>query len=328
MKTIRISRANFPENGMFSWLNYFRWVLSKKYNVIVDGKNPDILFYTCFYNDGTNIDHYTKELNRLENQYSPNVKRVFITGELFHESSYRQIISQGENYYALGFSHIDHPQYLRFPTYVLDTWVLYDESRIFDEPFNWLIKPKNVDEIFSQYKRFCSVVQASNNPDRGRMFDLLQQHKPIKSSGPWRTTVPENERPEKGLYLQNEYIGRIDGLTYRSKINFFKDCKFNLAFQYTNTPTLTQEKIVHAMAANSIPIFYGNDRVHEEFNPDSFLNVHSYNSFEEAFERIREIDTDDNLCKKILAQPWCHDNKLPIYYNPDRLLEFFERMIG
>jgi hypothetical protein len=329
MKTIRITRANFPENGMFSWMNYFKWILEKKYNVIIDSKTPDIVFWTNFHNEGKNIDHYTKDLNHTIDKF-PNAKKIFITGEYFNHSAYSNVLASGEDHYALGFCDaMEHEsRYLRFPTYVLDTWVLYDESRIFDEPFSWLTKPKDPEKMFNKFKRFCSIVQASDNPVRGKLFDLLIKYKPIKSSGPWRPTVEPNELPEKYLYLQPEYIGRVDGLTYRSKIEFFKDCKFNIAFQFTDTPCLTQEKIVHAFAAGTIPIFHGNNRISEDFNPESFINAHSFNSFEELTEYVIKVDQDDNLCKKILAAPYCHNNTLPEYYSSERLLSFFEKVIN
>jgi hypothetical protein len=329
MKTVRITRANFPENGMFSWMNYFRWILEKKYNVIVDSKNPDIVFWTSFHNEGKHIDHYTGDYNHPMQKF-PNAKKVFITGEYFNHSAYENTINQGPDHYALGFcdalDHVD--RYLRFPTYVLDTWVLYNESRIFDEPFAWLTKPKDVDLIYSNYKRFCSVVQASDNALRGQIFDLLHPYKPIKSSGPWRGTVPENEMPEKYRYLHHDYVGRVDGLTYRSKIDFFRDCKFNIAFQFTDTPCLTQEKIVHAFAANTIPIFYGNNRIQEDFNPESFINAHSFSSFAEVAEYVKMVDQDEKLCKQIIGAPYCHNNKLPEYYDSERMLVFFEKIVN
>jgi hypothetical protein len=329
MKTIRITRANFPENGMFSWMNYFRWVLEKKYNVIVDSKNPDIVFWTNFHNEGKNLDHYTGDLNHTIHNF-PNAKKVFVTGEYFNHSAYSNTIAQGTDHYALGFCDaMEHEsRYLRFPTYVLDTWVLYNESRMFDEPFSWLTTPKDVDKIMAKHKRFCSIVQASDNPMRGKLFDLLSPYKPIKSSGPWRPTVSENELPEKYLYMRPEYVGRVDGLTYRSKIEFFSDCRFNIAFQFTDTPCLTQEKIIHAFAANTIPIFHGNNRIHEDFNQDSFVNMHAFESFEHAAEHIIRIDQDEKTIRDMLSAPIFHNNKLPEYYSSERLLEFFDKIIN
>ena len=30
MKTVRITRQGFPNNGQHSWMNYFKFILSKK----------------------------------------------------------------------------------------------------------------------------------------------------------------------------------------------------------------------------------------------------------------------------------------------------------
>ncbi len=84
-------------------------------------------------------------------------------------------------------------------------------------------------------------------------------------------------------------MGRIDGLTYRDKINFFSDTVFNIAYQFTKTDNLTQEKIIHAYAADTIPLFYGNQYIEEEgFNPKSFINCHKFESFESLVEFFKE----------------------------------------
>ena len=46
MKTIRITRQGFPNHGQHSWMNYFKFILSKKYNVIIDPINPDIIIHS------------------------------------------------------------------------------------------------------------------------------------------------------------------------------------------------------------------------------------------------------------------------------------------
>ena len=43
MRTVRITRQGFPNHGQHSWINYFKFILSKKYNVIIDPINPDII---------------------------------------------------------------------------------------------------------------------------------------------------------------------------------------------------------------------------------------------------------------------------------------------
>lgn len=328
-KTIKLSRANFPGIGNFSWMNYFVNILSKKYEVIIDAINPDIVIYTNQFYRENELDYYTNETIRGIHEYNDSVKKIFISGEA--RPDFQAHLNKGSNYYALGYEHIDNERYLRFPTLVLDAYVLHNEGGMFDSPFDWMTRKRNSEEILRNKKHFCSIVQASNNPDREKIFDLIQSKHFIKSSGPWRRTVPDTETLNPHKYHNHsikEYMGKIDGLTYRDKIEFFSDTVFNIAFQFTNTDYLTQEKIVHAYAANSIPIFYGNKFIEEEgFNPDTFINSHKFESFESLVEFLDELYNDKDRLKRYFDEPIFTNNQLPYYFNDDYILDFFSKII-
>lgn len=328
-KIVKISRANFPGVGNFSWMNFFVNILKIKYEVVIDTINPDLVIYTNQFYRENELDYYTNETIRGIDQYNDDIKKIFISGEA--RPDFNSHLSKGENYYVLGYEHQSHDRYLRFPTYVLDAFVLHNEGGMFDNPYNWLITQRNFEKISSTKKYFCSLVQASNNPDRGRMFDIIEKKYYIKSSGPWRQTIKDEDslNPHKyHNYSNPEYMGKIDGLTYRDKINFFSDTTFNLSFQFTNTDFLTQEKIIHSYAANCIPIFYGNRFIENEgFNPNSFINCHKFENFEEAFAFIDDIYNNKNKLKKYFEEPIFIDNKLPIYFDEEYILNFFEKII-
>ena len=58
-KTIKLSRASFPGVGNFSWMNYFVNILNKKYNVVIDAINPDIVIYTNQFYRENELDYET-----------------------------------------------------------------------------------------------------------------------------------------------------------------------------------------------------------------------------------------------------------------------------
>ena len=62
MKTIRITRQGFPNHGQHSWMNYFKFILSKKYNVIIDSENPDLVIHSDLHYNSDQIDTYTGKL--------------------------------------------------------------------------------------------------------------------------------------------------------------------------------------------------------------------------------------------------------------------------
>lgn len=330
MKQIKISRANFHNVGNFSWINYFIEVLQIKYEVIIDSDNPDIVLYSnLFYND-QDIDYFTgKPIKNIHSYENKNIKKIFITGEA--GPNYQNYLDQN-NHYALGYEHIDHPRYLRFPTYVLDAYVLHNEGGMHSDNFSWIMEPKDGEAIYNSKKHFCSLVQNSYNSDREALYNLIASKYYIKACGNFRTTVSDTEllNPLKyHNYSNTEYIGKIDGLTYRDKINFFSDCHFNIAFQYTNTDYLTQEKLIHAYAAQSIPIFFGNKFIEDEgFNPESFINCHKFVSLEDVFLHIDALYQDKNKLKYMYSQPIFTNNTLPQYFNKVYLLSFLEKIIG
>ena len=158
------------------------------------------------------------------------------------------------------------------------------------------------------------------------MFDALAKYKPVRSPGPWRGNLTDAEYPNKHQYSRRDYYGRVDGLVYRDKVNFFKEHKFNIAFQYAEE--MIHEKIFHAYAGETIPIFQGHSNMTKEgFNPDAFINTHNYSSFDEAAEVAIQLDRDDARYKKMLGEPLFTDNKLPEYFNSEYLLSFLERII-
>jgi len=76
-------------------------------------------------------------------------------------------------------------------------------------------------------------------------------------------------------------------------VKFYSDYKFVFALENTSKCGYTTEKITTPMAANSIPIYWGNPDVHRDFNTASFVNVHGYASFDEAIDRIVQLDKEN-----------------------------------
>jgi hypothetical protein len=325
MKTIRLSRQGFPNHGQHSWINYFKFILSKKYNVIIDSKNPDLVIATNLHQDENKIDTYTKQYPTTFNaNNNPNIKFLYISGEV---ADFFSFVNHHDNHWAIGYEKFEHNRYLRQPSGVLDVWTLFDESRLVDSPLNWLTEKRNFDIIKSRNNRFCCITQASNNEFRGLVFDKLSEYKQVISSGPWRQNIDPSEQLNMYQWQNGDYIGRNDGLTYREKIQFFQKYKFNIAIHYTNTNYILQEKLYHAFFAGNIPIFFGNQYILDEgFNPESFINLHQYN-LDEMLELIKEIDNNDQLYKKYIEAPIFMNNVLPNYYSFDYTLDFLEKII-
>ena len=87
MKTVRITRQGFPNHGQHSWINYFKFILSKKYNVIVDPINPDIVIHSDLNYNENNIDTYTGSLPTKFNQSDKNKKFIYMKVIIFFKNT-------------------------------------------------------------------------------------------------------------------------------------------------------------------------------------------------------------------------------------------------
>jgi len=326
MKTIRITRQSFPNHGNCSWLSYFKFVLSKKYNVIIDSKNPDIVFHTNLQCAVDEIDRCTGQMPpQFTEEEAKNIKFIYISGEM---ADFRSNV-EGDNRWAIGYEKFEHPRYLRQPSGVLDVWTLFDESRVVDSPLDWLTEKRNFDVISKRNTGFCSITQASENEIRCKVFDKLSEYKQVTSSGPWRQNIFDNETLNKWQWMDSVYTGRCDGLTYREKIEFFMKYKFNISIHYGSSDNILQEKIYHAFISGAIPIFFGNKYILEEgFNPEAFINIHDFqNDMDSFLNLVKTIDNDENLYRKYIEAPIFVDNKLPEYYNFEYVLNFLDKVI-
>lgn len=157
-------------------------------------------------------------------------------------------------------------------------------------------------EVGKKKTKFCNFIYSNGNADKKRaeFYNLLNSYKKVDSGG--------------------KFLNNIGG-PVNDKFEFQKEYKFSIAFENSSDEGYTTEKIVEAKAAGTIPIYWGNPNITEEFNPKSFINCHDYNNFLEIIEEIKKIDKDDELFNRYQKEIFFKDeNILKIY---DQNLEEF-----
>lgn len=175
--------------------------------------------------------------------------------------------------YAIGFDYLEFgDRYLRFPIYLL-----YDES--YHE-----LKNRRIITDLSSKIGFCSFVVSNNNasPERDIIFNKLSEYKQVSSGGRYHNNI---------------------GGPVADKLEFLKKHKFSIAFENCSQPGYSTEKLLQAFAAQSVPIYWGDPFINHIFNEDSFINCHSFESWEKVVERVRELDNDDAACLEVLNSP-------------------------
>lgn len=186
--------------------------------------------------------------------------------------------------YAIGFDQIDFgDRYIRKPVWFPDNT---------DCP-----KGCNLTREEALNRKFCNFIY-SNEKDgnaatmRKEFAKALMKYKHIDCPGKVLNNMKEAIEPREGDWK-------------KGKLDFIKNYKFTIAFENSNYPGYTTEKMLDPLSAHSIPIYWGNPDVAKDFNEKAFINCNGYETqFEKIIERIIEIDNDDDLYMNMLnAEP-------------------------
>lgn len=135
-------------------------------------------------------------------------------------------------------------------------------------------------------RAFCNFIYSNAKAkERQIFFQLLERYKAVDAPG--RVL---NNRPflPSGYGAKMEYLSRY---------------KFTMAFENERADYYTTEKIFHPFMVGSIPIYWGNLKVVDYFNPEAFINVNDFDSFEAAIEYIKEVDGNDVLYRRYCEAP-------------------------
>lgn len=210
--------------------------------------------------------------------------RIFYTGE-----NIRPNFSHCD--YAFSFDYPETDRNFRLPLYRLEP------------QYSELLKPRSIASVNIKDRGFCSFVYSNNRAQqRITFFDLLSRYRTIDSGGSVRNNT--------GALVEN-------------KIDFLRKYKFNIAFENSSHPGYTTEKVLHAFLANTVPIYWGNPNVSEDFNTRAMVNCHDYESFQEVVDVVKEIDTNDALYMKYLSEPYFPNGVENQYASEERICAKF-----
>jgi hypothetical protein len=202
--------------------------------------------------------------------------------------------------YAFTCRQLDDPRHLRLPLYAMR------------DPKSLVKDHDRPEQIMASKTRFCGFLAGYANKKtrvRNDFFHKLCRYKKVDSAG-----------------------GALNNVGYRvppgaaAKLEFLQPYKFNLAFENASVPGYTTEKIVEAMQARALPIYWGNPAVDREFNPRSFLNYFDFPGEEALIEKIIELDQDDAKYLEYLRQPYFYNNQPNEFFSHERLLNQFEKI--
>lgn len=200
--------------------------------------------------------------------------------------------------YALTCNHLEDQRHFRLPLYVL--YASAEKLLKAREDLSREIPPK-----------FCSFVVSNAGKKKTQrrvdFFHALSRYRQVDSGG---------------RYLNN-IRGPIPGGS-GGKVKFLSQYKFNIAFENESKLGYTTEKIVEAFLAGTVPIYWGNPRIAEEFNPDSFINAHNFTDDEQLVGHLLRLNQDDALYRLIATRPPLTDLQVRRFFDLDAFSAFFD----
>lgn len=294
MKTIKVSFKNFWYD-FNTQDNIFTYILKHKYNVIIDNVNSE-------YN-------FTGNKDIIDN----NKVNIFYSGEPSYD--------KGRCDWGLVNYHLyDKQNYLRFPLYL---YYIYDFMKKGDiNGFEYFYNSRffNIDSLKEKTK-FCTFIASGPQNGVGQYRDIfvqkLMKYKQIDCPG---TRFNNMNR------LPGDSSNGLLASVYKRK--FIKDYKFVIGFENTSTKDgyegYTTEKLIEPMITNSIPIYWGNKLIHNEFNTKSFINFWDYKNEDDVINKIIELDNNNEMYIDMMNQKYTTNND---YLNINYLISLLEKII-
>lgn len=201
--------------------------------------------------------------------------------------------------YGIGCSHINFGRrYLRIPLYSC-----YKKEFVLALNKHKMEVPRD--------RKFCNMVISNGtnaNSIRTDLFYELSKYKQVDSGG--------------------RYLNNVGG-PVKDKLQFQKNYKFSFAMENSKLSGYVCEKIIQAWAAGSIPIYWGDPEIENEFDKDTFINCNE-KSIDEIVNEIIEVDKDDELYKRMIKKPICTEDSHLLassYLDESKILDFFNKIV-
>ena len=227
-----------------------------------------------------------------KHKHYKNAKKIFYTGE-----------NRGPRQDAdlnLTFSFTNNYNNIRLPLWLIYMEYMGGEKFPQKNLINLKLTPKNDAE-------FCNFIYSNNLGFRNNFCLNLMKYKHVACGG--------------------SCLNNIGGKVH-DKLKFQQKFKFSIAFENGKGDGYVTEKIFHSYVSNTIPIYFGSKDVIKDFNPETFINGHDFDNFDELIKYVIKVDNDNELYNSYMNKPVFSKNWLNIFNDKDEkyLKDIFYRM--
>ena len=262
-------------------------------------------FYDGFVWNSHCLYKYLNQHFELELSGTPDLIIYSCYGTEFLKYSCPRIFYTAENIrpdfrfcdFAVSFDYNNYPNHFRMPLY----------SAYFTNQN--LTKKRDVKALLHKKRGFCSFVVSNSTETEQRIsfFHELSKYKQVASGG--------------------KYANNVGG-PVANKRDFIRNYLFNIAFENSSYPGYTTEKIAEPWVEGCIPIYWGDPEITRDINPDCFINMHDFTSFDDAIVYIKEVDASPALQIKYLSAPFFKNNIVPEHLKDEIIAQKLQQFIN
>lgn len=239
----------------------------------------------------------------------PRQIRVFIAGEAM-------VPDLNVFDYAMSFSHMEiDGRHLRL-----------HPSFFFEEAFppNWVRDASAISPPADQYAReFCDFIYSNRSAHemRDKLFRAVNDYKEITVLGGHNPLSPESWFSHQALRFRR--LSRSPRYLMESKVKLQRGFKFSIVAENARHSGYTSEKILSSLIAGQIPIYWGNPRIADDFNPERFVDASAFGNFNELVEVVRGIDEEPSAWEEMVSKPWYTESQANEVVDSERALNRF-----
>jgi len=153
---------------------------------------------------------------------------------------------------------------------------------------------------FAERTAFCAFVVS--NPCcafRNQTFEAVHAYRHVDSGGSLYNNI--------GGALALKYPG--GGCGDISKHEFFKEHRFTISFENSQSPGYVTEKLLHAKMAGCVPLYWG-DAEETDFVPNSYVNLSTATSPNKVVEVIKVLEQNPKVCETIASTPLLDEKRV------------------
>ena len=275
-----LSKKFYPKTSLIKTINNTETINSTKTKLKIYFKNINIRWINLIRedikekfeieidrNDPDYLIYATFGCEHVLDKYNKTIKIAFFTENQLPDLNVAD--------YALGLGHINQlDRYFTFP-YIVHILSLKNRT---SKDFQ-IIRDKVL--ASEKRKKFCASVISNPIGFRFAFMKELNKYKTIDNGG----------------HSHNNVGGPI-----QNKKEFLMGYKFSIAMENSEADGYASEKILDALWAGTIPIYYGDYMIDEYINPKTYILIRGGYEIEEKIEYIKKIDNDDNLYRSILKE--------------------------